>query len=227
MEYATAKQTLQLPDQQANQVYTLDQVRLSQFDRMTAIAQNYQYFRMTKIELKIKPFADTFIPGTGGAVQGSSVPYFYSLVNKGNVLNTGSFNALRDSGAKPRRFDDKSITVSWKPAVLVGIQDYSNVITPVSNTVFSMKKVSPWLATNQNAGLRTATWVASAVDHCGLLYGVEQDNAGTTGQLEYGLEITVFFEFKKALAAPGVGVEVEPVSTQVIAKEEVKPPPVE
>lgn len=224
MEYATARQTLQLPDDDANTVYTLDQIRLSQFDRMTAIARNYQYFRITKVEMKFKPFADTFAPGTGGTVVNQSVPYLYTLVNKGNVLNTASFNALRDAGAKPRRFDEKTLTVSWKPAVLLGIQDYSSVITPVSTTVFNMKKVSPWLATSLNAGQRSATWAASTVDHTGILYGVEQDLAGTTGQLPFGVEITAYFEFKGPLNAPGVGTEVEPVTKELIAKEEVKPP---
>lgn len=225
-EYATARQTLQLPDDDANTVYTLDQIRLAQFDRMTAIARNYQYFRITRVEMKFKPFADTFIPGTGGTVVNQSVPYLYTLVNKGNVLNTASFNSLRDAGAKPRRFDEKSLTVSWKPAVLVGTQDYSNVVTPLSSTTFAQKKTSPWLATNANAGLRSATWSASVVDHCGLLYGVEQDLAGSTGQLPFGVEFTAYFEFKGPLNAPGVGTEKEPVTKELIAKEEVPPPEV-
>lgn len=227
MEFATAKQTLQLPDDTGNTVYTLDQIRLAQFDRMVQIARNYQYFRITKVDMKFKPFADTFAPGTGGAVVGQSVPYLYTLINKGNVLNTSSFNALRDAGAKPRRFDDRTLSVSWKPAVLLGAQDYSSVITPISNTVFATKKLSPWLATNINAGLRSATWVASTVDHNGILYGVQQDLAGPTGQLTYGSEITVYFEFKAPLNNPGVGTEVEPTEKLLIAKEEVKPPPVE
>lgn len=222
-EFATARQTLQLPDDDMNTVYTLDQIRLAQFDRMTAIARNYQYFRITKVEMKFKPFSDTFAPGTGGTVVNQSVPYLYTLINKGNVLNTSSFNALRDAGAKPRRFDDKTLRVSWKPAVLLGIQDYSSVITPTSVTVFNMKKVSPWLATNLNAGQRSATWAASTVDHVGILYGVEQDLAGSTGQQPYGVEITAYFEFKGPLNAPGIGTEVEPTEKILIAKEEVKP----
>lgn len=227
MEFATARQTLQLPDDDGNTVYTLDQIRLAQFDRMQAIARNYQYFRITKVEMKFKPFADTFAPGTGGTAVNQSIPYLYTLINKGNVLNTASFNALRDAGAKPRRFDEKTMSVSWKPAVLVGTQDYSNVVTPLSSTTFAQKKVSPWLATNANAGLRSATWAPSVVDHCGILYGVEQDLAGSTGQIAFGVEITAYFEFKAPLNAPGVGTEVEPVQKELIAKEEVKPPPVE
>lgn len=226
MEFATAKQTIQLPDDTGNQVYTLDQIRLEQFDRMVAIARNYQYFRITKVEMKFKPFADTFAPGTGGTVVNQSVPYLYTLINKGNVLNTASFNALRDAGAKPRRFDDRTLSVSWKPAVLYGVQDYSSTITPVSNTMFATKKVSPWLATNLNAGLRSAAWVASTIDHCGILYGVQQDLAGPTGQITFGVEITVHFEFKAPLNAPGVGTEKEPVEKILIAKEEVPPPEV-
>lgn len=223
MEFATAKQTLQLSDDTANTIYKFDQTSLSNFDRMTAIAKNYQYFRITKLEMKFKPFSDTYIPGTGGAVQGASIPYFYSLINKGNVLNVASFNSLRDAGAKPRRFDDKTISVAWKPAVLVGVQDYSSV-GPANNTMFNMKKISPWLSTNLNAGLRSPTWTPSTVDHCGILYGVEQDNAGSTGQIEYGVEVTAYFQFKGPLNAPGVGEELEATTKLCVAKEEVKPP---
>lgn len=226
-EFATARQTIQLPDDTGNTVYTLDQVRLSQFDRMVAIARNYQFFRITRIEMKFKPFADTFTPGSGGPVMGQSVPYLYTLVNKGNVLNTASFNALRDAGAKPRRFDEKTLTVSWKPAVLYGVQDWTSGAPPTSQYVPGLKKVSPWLATNNQAGYRTASWIASSVDHCGLLYGVEQDIAGATGQLSYGSEMTVYFEFKGPLNAPGVGDEHDPVTKEVIAKEEFVPPPTE
>lgn len=224
MEFATAKQTLQLLDDSGNIVYTLDQIRLSQFDRMVGIAKNYQFFRITNVEMRFKPFADTFVPGTGGPVLGQSVPYFYHLINKGNVLQSSTFNSLRDAGARPRRFDDKTITVSWKPAVLYGTQDYQSQILPASSALLpAMKKVSPWLATNINAGIRSATWTASTIDHCGILYGVEQDQTGSTGQLTYGVEITCHFEFKGPLNAPGFGTEVEPTTKELISKEEAKP----
>jgi len=87
-----------------------------------------------------------------------------------------------------------------------------------------MKRISPWLATNNNAGLRSATWTPSGIDHCGILYGVEQDQTGATGQITYGSEITCHFEFKGPLNAPGVGEELEPTTKQLIAKEEVLKP---
>lgn len=223
-EFAQASQTIQLNDQTANSVYTMDEIRLSSFDRMVNIARNYQFFRMTKVTVKFKPFADTFIPGTGGTVLGQSVPYFYHLVNKGNVLNTASFNALRDAGAKPRRFDDKTVSVSWKPAVLVGTQDWTQGVPSTNTYNPATKRISPWLATNNSAGYRTASWIASSIDHCGILYGVEQDQTGSTGQLSYGIEICCDFEFKGPLNAPGLGDEHEPVRVDIVPKEQPEIP---
>ena len=80
-EFASAKQTVQLLNDNVNTIYQLDGVQLQDFDRLTQIAQAYQYFRITRIEMRYKPFADTYTnPG------GNSVPYFLWLIDRMRIL---------------------------------------------------------------------------------------------------------------------------------------------
>lgn len=195
-EYASLKQTVQLLDDDQNTIYQLNTVSLSGFDRAVQVARAYQYFRISKIEVKFKPYSDTYIPNP--TQPNPSIPYLYWLVNKGDVLDPTTFGDLRDAGSKPIRFDDKTITVRWKPNVLMfNATDRS---TPATNPSFNPGKTSPWLSTNELAGTAGSVWTASTLQHTGILYGVESAIAGTP-QLTYGTEICVYFEFKKPLSA--------------------------
>lgn len=203
VEWASAKQTLKLADDDMNIILQFNQIRLEQFDRLVNIAQNYQFFRFTKIEMKFKPYSDTYIPGTT-TVTTASIPYFFYLIDKGNVLEVSTFDNLRDAGCKPIRFDDKTINVNWKPCVLTYAQDFQSQVPPATtNALPVMKRTSPWLATSQNAGQRTGGWIASQVDHTGILYGCEQNAVLPDFTYKYGVEITVHAQFKKPLNAPG------------------------
>lgn len=214
-EFAQASQTLQLSNDANNTVYRYDTARLSAFDRLVLIAQAYQYYRITKIEMKFKPFYDTYAGPLDSAPATSTVPYFHWLINRGDNVDINSFNALRDAGAKPIRFDDKTITVSWKPSVLNYVRDMTG---GTAQPVFNMGRISPWLATNQNAGLNSSAWKASEIEHIGILYGVEADYAPQ--QLYYGTEVTVHVEFKKPLNQPGIPLNGPAVQKETKAKDQ-------
>lgn len=209
-EWAEAKQTLQLADDPMNVIFQLNQIRLAQFDRLSGIAKNYQFFRFTKVEMRFKPYSDTYIPGTGtapGQVT-ASVPYLYRLVDKGQTLVNAAadFNTLRDAGCRPIRFDDKTVTVSWKPAVIFMTQDYTQGSPSTSVPKPAYNRISPWLATSANAGERVGSWFPSEIDHTGLIYGCEQNAVVPDLVYKYGVEITVHAQFKKPLNAPADGV---------------------
>lgn len=204
-EWATARQTYQLADDAPNTVWRYNDISLSKFDRLANIGQNYQYFRITRVVMKFKPYQDTFapLPSTSSP---STLPYFYWLINKGDNLDVSSFDNLRDAGAKPIRFDDKTITVAWKPAVHQFVaNDTTGTIVPN----YGSSKVSPWLSTNDLAGTNSPVWKASSVEHYGLLYGVEQAIVGAGTSTGFGVEVTVHCQFKKPLNSPG------PTSTNV------------
>jgi len=198
-EWASASQTLELMDDQTRQVYQLSSINLSQFDRLSQIARAYQYFRITHVEMKFRPYFDTF--ANDGTPGGQVVPYLYWLINKSQNNNIASFNALQDAGAKPIRFDERTITVRWKPAVLQYLRDKDpNTGTAVPN--FTLSRVSPWLATSQNAGTLPSvnTWAPNEVEHTGILYGGNT----TLGvpPAPYGTTIIVHAQFKKPLNEP-------------------------
>lgn len=215
-EFASAKQTLSLEDDTLNSPYELSDVNLSQFDRLTAIAQCYQYYRMTKIHIKFKPAQDTFV------ANGERVPYLYYVINKAENLNIFAgalgFNQLRDAGAKAIRFDDKSINVGWKPRVpQITAADSSN-LPPLSYAMAT--RVSPWLPTNGAANQDPVGWVPSTVPHKGILYGVEAN--ALMADRTYNVEITVEMQFKAPSSIVPVG-EYAPAKTKkVVAKELVE-----
>lgn len=198
-EFASAKQTVALKPDAMNVIWSYNDVSLAAFDRLTNIGKNYQYFRLTKVEMRFLPLTDTFIQN---ATATNTVPYLHWLINKGDNLDVADFGALRDAGAKPIRFDDKSITVKFRPAVhqFVADKDSTGVILPN----YSMYKLAPWLATNQNAGTNNpVTWAPSTVEHYGILYGVEQDITMAGSGIPFNVEVTVHAQFKKPLNSPG------------------------
>jgi len=196
-EYASAKQTIELPNDSVNTLYQLTNVALNQFDRLSQIAGCYQFFRINLIEMKFKPSQDTFIAG------GTTVPYFLHLIDKDEVLipvgGLTGFNQIRDAGAVPIRFDDKTLTVRWKPRVPQVIAA-DNSTFPTLNWGMA-SKVSPWLATNHIANQDPGAFTPSRVPHKGLYYGVQQD----VGSGDYSVEITVHAQFRKALTFTASG----------------------
>lgn len=196
-EWASGKQTIELANDPVNAVFRLDDINLSQFDRLSHIARGYQYFRIKKVEYKIKPYADTFFANATGNT--GSVPYLYYVVMKSDTLNQtiNGFDGLRDAGAKARRVDENNIVIAWRPTVAQGVALSESNIT----TSFASYRTSPWLSTNKNVMLPggITTWAPSEVPHLGLLYGVEQNFTNPTDVLIYGVEITVHMEFKKPL----------------------------
>lgn len=217
VEFASAKQNIELSNDPVNSVYRIDDINLSQFDRLVQIARSYQYFRFTKVIMKFKPLVDTFaIQGTGpGTFQ--SVPYLYTLINKSDTLNSvvGGFNGLRDAGCRPRRFDDKTITVAWRPTVAQGVS-----LSETNNTMsYATYRTSPWLSTNLNVMVPggSAVWAASTVPHLGLMYGVEQANSGDQ-VLPYSVEIEVHAQFKKPLQFTGDSILAPALKKEIVAR---------
>jgi len=149
--------------------------------------------------MKFKPLADTFTaPGVLSPGNWMSVPYLYTLVNKSDTLNSviNGFDGLRDAGVKPRRLDEKTITITWSPTVAQGVS-----LSEGNNTQsYATYRTSPWLSTNANVMLPggVTTWAASTVPHLGLIYGVEQEYVGND-VLPYSVEICVYAQFKKPL----------------------------
>jgi len=188
-ERASCSENLTLLNGVVNTMYANRAFQLADFARASAIAANYASFKITKITMKFKPLADTYIPGAGAA----AVPHFYSMLDKsGAIPLNATLENLKQMGAKPRRFDDKQIAVSWRPAVLTA--DLTTV--PAGNVAGSQYKLSPTLSTNANAGNPTVPWQPSVVDHLGIYWYVEQPNGQGN---QYQVEVEVQFQFMRPL----------------------------
>lgn len=183
-------------------IVKVSQFSLSSFSRAINIASSYQYYRIKLIEMKFIPTADTYIAGTTPG----EVPNLYYVIDKTDAIPQvgATVNTLQQAGARPIRFDDKTITVRFKPAVL-----YNGYDEVGGNSNFALSRVSPWLSTNDSNTSNTASWVANSSDHHGIMYTV---TGGTAGQ-NYRVEMVAHFEFKKPLfyVTPEPGVALPPV----------------
>lgn len=188
-DYAALSETFEITvggnnQLQTNVMYQKRDFTLSGNPRAQAVATAYQHYRIKSILMKFKPQIDTFISG-GPAV----VPNLHYMIDKsGSIPTNVTLAALKSMGAKPIRFDDKSIVRSWRPSVL------TDTATAPGVSGQSQYRISPWLSTNANA-LQPGAFVPSSVDHLGIFWYVEQFSAATS----YTVEVTLEFEFKKPL----------------------------
>lgn len=179
----------------ANVMYNLRNISLSQFARAVQVAKAYQHYRIKKVMLEFKPAYDTFAPQSTGGVN-LQVPYLIYMIDKsGSIPTNVDSTALGQMGAKPIRFDDKTIKVAFRPSVLT--QTFGQANTQ------SQYKVSPWLSTNANA-LNPGVFAPSDIDHLGIFWKVDRNGVLPVGTDEYTYEvrITVEFQFKKPLIEP-------------------------
>lgn len=184
---------------------------LTNSSRAQAVAAGYQYYRIARVELAVKPNADTFpssdvaiLPNPPGAY---GIPYLYYMIDKTGAFDAANtnLNALKGAGAKAIRLDDKTIHIKFKPAVQIGSSDAAGGPAPISELAAAFK-TSPWLTTNANAATPGSPWAPNSVDHMGIVLGV--DCQRQTGSWPAGnVTITVVYEFKKPLwqVAPSEG----------------------
>lgn len=194
-------------------VYALYNFALTNSARAQQVAQGYQEYRISKVEVDIKPCADTFDSQAVAAGSAQSVPYLYYMIDKtGSFANpTCNTQILKQAGAKPIRLDGKTIKINWRPTVLVGSYDQANVgPAPVSESA-ALYRTSPWLTTNANAldAAAGATWSPNSVDHMGLSFGAEQPR-GPFPLTVATMTVRVTYEFRKPLWSapappPGIG----------------------
>jgi len=187
----------------ARVIQTLDTVQLNvntpyQFqvggitgNRALAHAEQYGLYRIAKIEFKHKPKYDTFIPGTitvPGVNQITTVPLLYWKMNRfADAPAAWNPQDLRDMGAKPHRFDDKTYSLSYKPNILTAISSGGD------NS--GQLKMTPWLNTDDAS--QTPTFAPSDTLHYGHFLYIEADTLNTSTDPAVGsLDVIIHYEFK-------------------------------
>lgn len=215
-ETACLKETHQFAPLSTGSAYFDYSASLRRSFRAALVAQGYREFRITKLEYRFKPSADTFATG------GTQVPYLYAMIDKtGSMRDFTTVDELVTAGAKGRRLDDKIVTISFKPATLTYNRDETG-----NSNLWSKPVVSPWLSCDSlnDAPLPGPVgFEASSIDHLGLAWMVS--TAGGT-QFGYTVEVVSYFEFRKpswtilpksgelppAIQAPSVKEEPAPAS---------------
>ena len=210
-DIAAVSETFMFSEMGLNTIYADYGCSLFQHERARTVAQGYQEFRIKLVEYRFKPLSDTYAPQVGGA----PVPYLYYLVDKlrsNNGLQT--VDAFTQAGAKAIRFDDKTITVKYKPAVLLDSWDAQSL-----QAVPRQYRVSPWLTTN-DFNTVGAGFNPSSVDHNGLRWVIAGD-----GTFTYKCERVVHIEFRKPMwiESPGQGETINVVQVDTLIVPKLKP----
>lgn len=191
-QFARVVETYPAQNINANTTYLVNDIDLLANGRAEAVAKQYQFFRISRVQFRWKTIYDSYIAGVGT----TSVPQLYWRIDREGTfpINT-TLQDLKNSGCKPKRFDDGNAMVSFKPAVSIGTTDQSGV-----SSYSGPYKISPWLPTQNASTNVSAGWAANSTAHRGIVFQVEQAlPAGTACQLE----VTVVYEFKQPLTAFG------------------------
>lgn len=205
-DFARVRHTLPNDLQMATgNVYGMYNFALTNSQRAVAVAQGYQYYRIAKVHLLVKPNADTYdayqvatLPNPPGYF---GMPYLYYMIDKAGAFdNAGtSLATLKAAGAKGIIINEKSVNIQFKPAVQIGSSDSGAPPGPAPVLELAAAfKTSPWLTTNANSVEPGNNWVANSVDHMGITLGVESQRQ-TGSWPAANVTITIEYEFKKAL----------------------------
>jgi len=162
--------------------FTLDMTDLV---RTKALMDVYQYYRITSVEMRFKPFFDTYANGISG---GQTLPYLYFQYDKSGSLSGLNAQGFEEIGTKAIRFDDKTLTRKWKPSVLTSSTGGGGV------TQF---KVSPWLPT-QVLGNTNDTVV-----HYGSIFYISK--MSPTDGTVYDVDVVVNVQYRKPQITPSTG----------------------
>lgn len=151
---------------------------LSKLVRSRTIAQGFQYYRITQVEMRFKPLYDNFI-GLSSAL----VPNLHFQYDKSGTLvglTAAGFEAI---GTKAYRLDDKTLVRKWKPSVLEGDANTAGAI--------GQFKVSPWIPVQET----TAPYAYNLPQHYGAIFYIDKMNA-TDGTV-YDVDVVVSTQFRK------------------------------
>lgn len=187
-ETASCKELYSLRGMQSNTPLQDVEQNLGFYKRASAIAENYQFFRIRYIKYKFIARYNTYQATTAEA-NAFPIPLLYHRIDKGGSLPTAtSIGQLKAMGCKPIRFT-KDIVVTFKPGVsMVTANDDAAAQLPTKPLI------SPWLVTNKS--VEQVGWLPNDTDHKGLYWYMETAALPGDGTYTYDCEVEVMFDFK-------------------------------
>lgn len=193
LQMAKIHETITIEDLKPGTAYE-GQVSLDMFPRATDMADNFQEYRITKLEWKYTPVYDTFQdPGSSG----QSLPYLYSKRHVYPAPIAFNLDYLKSLGVKPRRLDDRTITISYVPNATQFLTTSTYTQTTPPSVLSGLKPTyKPWLTTYQNNPVTpTAPPFMDKTPHYGHAFWIDQLNG--ISQVICTLEVCAYFEFRK------------------------------
>jgi len=112
-QLARIKETISFTDLNPNVGYNFV-FNLSQFQRASALAPNFKWYKATHVEWTIEPLYNTFQDGTTGAEV--SVPYMFTTMNRTQDNSSLGFADMKAMGCKPQKLTGKKVikyTPNW------------------------------------------------------------------------------------------------------------------
>jgi len=192
--YAVRSETFSIPVT-AGTVTDFRDLNLAQYTTVCKqIAQFYQCYRITSVQMKFKPNNDTYQAGANNVL-----PYLYWQIDrKASIPSALNAAYFEDLGIKAVRLDDKTITRSYKPSVLqanVGVGVAPNPAIQVGGY-----RLAPWLPCNALSSDSTINdFEPSDIEHHGCIFYIGKTNVGDAQV--YDVDVTITVEFSKPLAA--------------------------
>lgn len=161
--------------------------------RAGMVAPAYGLYRIAQVEYKITPKFDTYQPSVvpiGDAPV--EVPKLYWKINRYGDAPVGFGEAdMLSLGCKPVRLDDKTITIKYKPNILLAnTGQAAQALDGGSGQV----KITPWLSTDSRPD--NGQFALSTTTHYGHLLFIECAAAGDATPMICEIQARVIYEFK-------------------------------
>lgn len=165
--------------------------------RASIVAPAYGLYRVAQIEYKITPKYDTYNanlgqPGVPIGDQAVEVPKLYWKMNRYGDSPVGFTETdMLTLGSKPLRLDDKTLTIKYKPNILLA---NAGAAATAQDGGSGQVKITPWLSTDTEAS--DNQFALSTTVHYGHLMFIAAAAAGDGVSPVCDIKARVVYEFK-------------------------------
>lgn len=194
--------------------------------RAGMVAPAYGLYRIAHVEFKVTPRADTYTPDLNPIGDAAvEVPKLYWKINRYGDAPVGfTEQDMLSLGCKPIRLDDKTVTIKYKPNILLANVGAAAVAQAGGS---GQVKVTPWLSTDLRAD--DGQYAPSTTTHYGHLMFIECAAAGDGTPQICEVQVRVVYEFKNPRMFEGEQVAAKRAATphikHTLAGQEIKNAP--
>lgn len=195
---AKVTETYDLGPLNLNTGYIFNKAGITPGFRAAQVAPQFGLYRIAKLTWTFKPFYDTYTPNLGQAGGGQvgnqpdAVPYLYWKMNRyGDAPAQIDGTYLKEQGARAHRVDDKIITWSYRPNILLAD-------AAAAGGGSGQVKMTPWLSTDTAPG--DQVFNLSQTKHYGHTMVIEGAASGNALPPIGTYELKVVYEFKNPRA---------------------------